>query len=110
MELALEVAGLGDGLARRRRRDEDGPIGIAHQYEEQTGIGPGRLQELHAILLPAAVSPFVRQDDAPGVLAHFTERDERAAGRGLAADRVRLLIGGERRTGVGGTHARAGPG
>ena len=110
MPLALEVVRFGDRLSRRRRRAENGAIGITHQHEEQAGVGAGRLQELHPIFLGAAMGSLVREHNALGVLADLAERDEGAAGNRPATERVRLLVRIDGGPIVGGPHALRDPG
>src|SRR3989454_4102271 len=93
VELALEVACLGDRLARGRRGAQELTPGIAHQHEEEPEVGACRLEEVQAVLLRPRVRPLVREHHATRVVARLAQRDEALPRHGLAADTVGLGVG-----------------
>ena len=96
MKLALQVARLGDRLARGRRGVQELARGVARQHEEEPNVGPRRFEEVQAVLLRPRVGLLVREDHARLILAHLAQRDEAPPRHRLAGDTVGLGVGIDR--------------
>ncbi len=92
MTLALQIARLRDRLAPRCAEREQLALRIAHQHEQHTGVGAGRLQQPHAVFLRARVRSLVRQHLAPHILRDLPDRDQPDPRDLVAVDDVRLMI------------------
>ena len=107
--LAPEILRLGDQLTDRRGGVTELAIRVAHQHEQQTDVGGGRLQEAHPVFLRPGVRALVREHDAARVVADLAERDESRPRHGRAPDGVGLLIGIDGRPLVTAPHALGEP-